>query len=588
MTEKTKPCKFKCVLKGTLTFLKWAFVLILAILLIAGLYFQAPPKVLTLIATILAAITILPKKHRKYFWLTAIFALIALTVWVFLPEDNTGWKQYTCQKEIEALNEKYKIQDDQNAAIEYNKILCDYEEDDLTFDFKSYDYEIDSKFAQLLEESELAVDFKRIEVEDMMMSKPWKSEEHPELAAWLAKHEETIKILSSATSYENCFFSFQQGPDIMLDVLPRASKFRSCTKLLRLAIQNDIAEGRRAAALDKFRVMIGMANHMYQPSSLIEVLVSISIDTQVYNLLRELAMDSDLTDSDIKTIEDILSARKYDWQKVWPIILDIEKMLYYKFLYGEYEINRQGEFRYSRNRYSDLSPEMLELLGVNETPDYWEMKLNKLSVFLTWFYLPTDPADAAQGLDRIYKKYYDMIEEDWRSGPEEFSFKSVKLNYPHVLELYRYITDPAMYRMHAMHSRIISDNKVTRIVIELKRYYDKTGDWPDKLELLDVSPDLLVDYVNNGSFVYKKIGDDFTIYSIGTNLTDNGGHGNRISYHGKGADINDDYCFWSPKSRIENEKKSKKISAGVLMPGMPGMPGMPEMPGMPGMSDLGQ
>ena len=567
MTDQPKPSKLKCFLKGFFIFLKWVFVLILTILLIAGLYFHAPWKVLTLLAIVLSAITILPKRFRKYFYITTACIAIALTIWVFLPEDNTAWKPYTCQKEITALNEKYKIPDDQNAAIIYNKILDNFDEDELSFDFK--DYKTGTK----------------------LQTSPWLASDYPDLAEWIAGHEKTIAVLSDAASYDNCYFSYEQESDILEDIMPRIGKMRSCSRLLLLAAQNDIAQGRTVEALDKCKITMVMADHMYQYPSLIEILVSIAIEAQAYSFLQEFAMDSDLAESDMRAIEKIISVREHDWQEIWPITVDIEKLLYYRFLYAMYEVNEQDKIRFTRDPLSFLSPEVLALLGEQDEPAYWTERRNRLSAFLSWFYLPADPAKASAGLEQMFKRYHEMTEEDWQSGPREFSFKSVKLSYPYVLELFQYISEPAIYEIHSMHSRIISDKNATSIILALKKHYDKKGSWPKDLGQLNIPSEMLVDPINNDSYVYKLTKEEYVFYSTGLNKIDDDG-----DRYGKNDDgeRKDDHRFWPPKSRLREQEETND---GMPMPAMPlppgmdpnmmkmmRMPGMPDMP-MPGMTN---
>jgi len=83
----------------------------LVLLIMAALFFQAPWKVITLLLIILAACTILPKPAHKWFWLSAGGVVIALIIWVFLPEDNEGWQpyKYNFNKQLEKLETRYSI-----------------------------------------------------------------------------------------------------------------------------------------------------------------------------------------------------------------------------------------------------------------------------------------------------------------------------------------------------------------------------------------------------------------------------------------------------------------------------------------------
>ena len=98
--KKKKPGIYKRILK-------WIGLVLLVLLLIAALIFQAPWKVIALLVIVLAACTILPKPARKWFWLSIAAIVVVLIIWVFLPEDNEGWRPYTFDEELAALEAKH-------------------------------------------------------------------------------------------------------------------------------------------------------------------------------------------------------------------------------------------------------------------------------------------------------------------------------------------------------------------------------------------------------------------------------------------------------------------------------------------------
>ena len=80
-------------------------------------------------------------------------------------------------------------------------------------------------------------------------------------------------------------------------------------------------------------------------------------------------------------------------------------------------------------------------------------------------------------------------------------------------------------RIHEIKLRFLADQRGTEILIALRRFEKKTGRWPESLEQIKdlVSPNILVDPQNDGSFVYKLNENGFTLYSIGLNNIDEGG-----------------------------------------------------------------
>ncbi|GAG84609.1 unnamed protein product, partial [marine sediment metagenome] len=115
--------------------LKWIGLGLLTLLLIVAVIFQAPWKVITLLVIILAACTVLPKPVRKWFWLTAGVVVIALIIWVFLPERDGDWRPYTFDEELAAIEAKRAIPEEENAATIYNALLESYDSNAIYPDF---------------------------------------------------------------------------------------------------------------------------------------------------------------------------------------------------------------------------------------------------------------------------------------------------------------------------------------------------------------------------------------------------------------------------------------------------------------------
>jgi hypothetical protein len=76
-----------------------------------------------------------------------------------------------------------------------------------------------------------------------------------------------------------------------------------------------------------------------------------------------------------------------------------------------------------------------------------------------------------------------------------------------------------------IHNMILSERAGTRILIALKRYKDKNGDWPESLEDIktSASSEFFIDPVNKGEYIYKRTQDGFQLYSKGKNNVDDNG-----------------------------------------------------------------
>jgi hypothetical protein len=104
-------------------------------------------------------------------------------------------------------------------------------------------------------------------------------------------------------------------------------------------------------------------------------------------------------------------------------------------------------------------------------------------------------------------------------------------------------------RIREIYLRQLADCRGSRILIAIRRYRNKTGRLPETLDGIKdlVPPEILVDPINGGSFVYKLTEENFTLYSKGQNNIDEAGQRNQ-----SGAD---DWRIWPTSSRkTKNEK----------------------------------
>jgi len=224
---------------------KWIGLSILVLLILLALVVEAPKKLVILLLIILAAFTALPKPARKWFWLGVGAVVLIFIIWVFLPEDNKGWRPYTFDEELAALEARYAISDEENAATDYNAIV-----EDLDIDSNQPEFFITTKPSS--------------------KDEPWLSKDHPETAEWLEGHKDTIDKLIQAGQKEKCIF-LPIGSDTITvsKLIEKVPKFRQCIFLLLSAANNDVAEGRSDAAIEKYLVILNIANHLYQQPTLV-------------------------------------------------------------------------------------------------------------------------------------------------------------------------------------------------------------------------------------------------------------------------------------------------------------------------------
>jgi hypothetical protein len=511
-TEKKKAS----IVKRTL---KWLGLGLITLLLIVSIIFQAPWKVITLFAVIFLACTILPKPCRKYFWLCVGGVVVALIVWVFLPEETKGWRSYTFDKELASLKAKYAIPDKENAAIIYNQLLEDYNK------------------------AAFEPNFADPNLEDLVRKEFWLSKDYPEAAQWLKQQEGITANLIEASKLEQCRFPFN-ADIVSFDTLGRLSAMRRWANLLIYSANNDIAEGRTEEGLEKYIAVMQMGKHQCQQPTMIDLLVGIAIEALPNSNLKRFIVTGNATEEHLNVIEQALAGIKHDWGYDLPRILDYEKLLAKNFCGMFYAVNAEGKIRLkpgvaTRAIKAQLPKSMKDKYIIT----YWRERLMKAWTIWAWFYMPSTPQEAGEIIDSEYKRFYAMAEPDfdWQKGAEK-PVKQLRFNYRYLVKLTTGMLGPAYYSIHDTYLRTISQQRGALLTIALRRYKNKTGHWPESLN--EVKPlaaeEIFVDPLNGDSFAYKLTNGNFELYSKGKNNIDENGQYN---------------SSWDPNSRQYKEEE---------------------------------
>jgi hypothetical protein len=548
--------KYKLILR----ILKWIGLGLLVALIIGALAFDAPWKVIALLLITLAAHTVLPKGAVKWFWLSVGAIVIVLIIWVFLPEDDEGWRPYTFDKELAALQTKYTIPDEENAAVIYNRLLVDYNE------------------------VTIAPNTSDPNVYYLMQSEPWSSNDYPQVAEWLKSQKSTIAKLIEASKFEKCRFpvvtdiaAFSQHTNIL-------SPMHRWAFLLMYAANNDIAEGRVDQAVEKDLTVIQMSKHMCQQPANIDVLTGFGLENLGLKGINNFLVWADANESQLNKIEQAVSTIKHDLNSDIPAFIALEKLML-KNMYGSlfYEANSKGETRLSRDPMAAIREQTKEHLAKGmwdddaETrtamqqflrpPGFWKKRCIKMWIIPMWFFIPETPEKMSRTVNEGYEKLYMMTKPvfDWSKEPQEVPLEllvQIKLNFRHITELTARSLEKLYFELHDNYLRNSAKQRGTLLIIALRRYKNKTGHWPENLEeAKSFAPaEIFVDPISGDSFFYKRTEDNFTLYSKGKNGIDEGGE-----YETKSSDdyrkietIKDDLMIWPIKNKTSTQQEVKE------------------------------
>jgi len=474
---------------------KWIGLSFLVLLLIAAVFFQAPWKVITLLAIVLAACTVLPKPFRKWFWLSACAIVIALIIWVLLPEDNESWRPYTFDKELAKLETEYSIPDEENTAFAYDAIF-----ENLDIDSNQPEFFIKSKPSS--------------------KEGPWLSKDHPEIAEWLKGHQSTIEKLIQTSKNDKCRF-LPISADLMsyskyIEHLP---KIRQSTFLLISASNNDLAEARIDAALDKYFCVIRMANHLYQQPVMIAFMVGFAIEHIAFEQLNRFVIEGQPSEKQVQLIANSIKGPKNNWGPDWQKIMDFEKLYVKNMLCGMvYQANSEGKTRLSRGSLALTIGQSQQHFPAG---NYSRRKCAKLGLIYVWLYVPSAPEKIGRIVDESYAKYYAMAEPeyDWSKEPN-YVRRLWKFNYRAGIKFLTGINEPTYYSVHERYFRNLTLRRGLWLLTAIKQYEIEHGTWPDNLNAIksSVPANAFIDPANGNEFEYENHGERFSLFGETINI----------------------------------------------------------------------
>jgi len=392
---------------------------------------------------------------------------------------------------------------------------------------------------------------------------------------WLVDNEKVLKLVDKGTQ-KPYYWPKYEGEDmssILESFLPYQSKFRRFARMLRWRAWQSIEKGQYKDALQDTMSCYRLGRHLRGNKTLIEQINGMSIESlatkTLYNIVSKKELDPALLDLLQKEYETII------YEEDFTISLKAEK------LSMKDEIQRcftEGGFSGGHLYAQRMIDKYLQKLkyardfveGVSEDPLYKDNELyQKLKKQLLWHRILFSSklwSSSLRGLFihpnkeqtmQTFDRYWEFWENIFSKSPaqihseaidvEKESMKIIKGNF--LLET----LVPALGRVNEVSHRLVTDVRATLTIIATLRYRLDNGQVPDTLEELVTKgylKELSIDSFSDKPLVYKKTEDNFLLYSVGTNFTDDGGEifrdekGKIKRYADEG-----DWVFWpAPKN----------------------------------------
>ncbi|MHC4085558.1 MAG: hypothetical protein ACYSWZ_17420 [Planctomycetota bacterium] len=228
------------------------------------------------------------QRKKKWIWFVAIVILVVAICCYFLL------KFQSVDEQLAAIEAAHAIPDAENAAIIYNQLMENYDKSAFLY--------------------------------DSLSRQPWLSKDYPEQAEWLKDMQDTISTLLEASKKEKCRFPIITNSQQLSADSYRINAMRKWTRLLIRAINNDIAEGRIDAGIQKCNCLIRMGEHLCQQPVLVNYIVGVASEALALRSMNTLILEDDVSEKHLKIIEAAIPQTKDNWAEVSSKIIEFETL----------------------------------------------------------------------------------------------------------------------------------------------------------------------------------------------------------------------------------------------------------------------
>jgi hypothetical protein len=370
------------------------------------------------------------------------------------------------------------------------------------------------------------------------------------------EHNDALELViegSRRPYYWRTYKSGAENPTEMIGVLvPNLSEFRGLAYSLRLRAWLLAEQSRYEDAFDDAKSCYRFGQQIRGDKTLIEQLVGMAIEALSVRTIRDIAGRYEIDST-------ILADLQRDFEKIivgedFTVSLKAEKLCVYDEIQRCFTEGRFGGGHLYLSRigfFSEGHPSGLDeiLVGAIFSPQQWPRAAKVL------FAHP-----GKEQTREMAEDYYDCWDKMFQKTPGQIRAEGIDTEKEtmEIIEgnILLQIFASALTRMNEIANRNKIEVYATVTLLALLRYEKDNGSYPNDLQQLITAGylrQLPMDSFSDKPMVYRKTDDDFILYSVGPNFTDEGGEYSRNSKGQiKNWLDNGDTVFWPlPESDIK-------------------------------------
>jgi hypothetical protein len=334
-----------------------------------------------------------------------------------------------------------------------------------------------------------------------------------EVGAWLDKVRPAFDLVKQANALEYRGMPSESGDGTMIGILlPHVGRLRQAGRAMMIDAQRAELNGDLATATDRYMETFKLGAQTSHANTLIENLVGVAVQTKASESLLDSFEKNDAA-IDYSAMAKRLES---EYQPTRPVteVFQFERAMILDVVQRGYEYDAEANtYRVSEAGLKQYR-ESMGMAGDNE-----------MSEAAVGMYLG---AVGFEGFHDAVNKHYDRLTEaaalPYPQGREQLAVIEREMENP-VWQAGNPVLKsllPALSKVTQVSYRNESQRRATNLVANLKAYKQANGSYPPSLDAFG-GRDFTVDPLSGERFVYRPSGDDFTLYSVGVNGTDEGG-----------------------------------------------------------------
>jgi len=381
---------------------------------------------------------------------------------------------------------------------------------------------------------------------------PLTDTEYEYIGPWVSKNEAAWQEFVAGSSKSYCYREYKYDPSheekwLLGVLLPHVSTLRSLARLGIWQARIDIHKGQVQQALEDYLAVARAGRHWQGKGTLIEQLVGIAISALAHEEILHITATQNLSAIDLKHLQQQLTQI---YPQGYPLV-NIE---------GE----RIGFMDTVQHVFTGGGPG-----GGHLVPSKW-IQLSDQSKYVAErelkIFMPLSTAASMVHARRDetvakFNEIFGKLTENAKMSPCERHRRNVDSdNIILTLPKYRYFLIhfllPAFDRISDLGYRSKTLHEATVTILALKLWRLEKGEYPANLDELIAAgflKELPMDPYSNKPLIYRKTNDDFILYTVGSNFTDDEGQSGKDSQgrSRKWMD-NGDTVFW-PVPEMQND-----------------------------------